>query len=301
MNATPPIDELRAQWAGLLGPLPERPADARPRVLAQEFLADHVRTLVGYATEDDSRTDAFVLAPHAPPPPDGWPGVVVFHATSDNHILQPVGLADRPTRHLGIELVRMGFVVICPRNFIYGYRGLTWTDAVDELARRRPGLTGMGKMLWDGIRALDVLAGWPGVDAARIGCAGHSLGAKEALYLAAFDPRVRAAVSSEGGVGLAMSNWDAPWYWGARFRDIPPGRDHHELLAMAAPRAFLLVGGGDADGEHSRPLADAARPAFEKAGAADRLALLVHDQGHDLPDAIRARCHDWLRHHLSPG
>jgi hypothetical protein len=35
----------------------------------------------------------------------------------------------------------------------------------------------------------------------RVFAIGHSLGAKEVLYLAGFDERIRAAVSSEGGIG----------------------------------------------------------------------------------------------------
>ncbi len=60
-------------------------------------------------------------------------------------------------------------------------------------------------MLLDGMVAMNVLESLPSVDPKRMGAIGHSLGAKEALYLAAFDPRVRAAVSSEGGVGIPLS------------------------------------------------------------------------------------------------
>jgi cephalosporin-C deacetylase-like acetyl esterase len=56
-------------------------------------------------------------------------------------------------------------------------------------------------MLFDAVRAADVLESLPGVDAKRLACIGHSLGAKEALYAGAFDDRFRAAVFSEGGIG----------------------------------------------------------------------------------------------------
>ena len=69
-------------------------------------------------------------------------------------------------------------------------------------------------MLYDASRAVDLLVAIEDVDPHRIGAIGHSLGAKEVLYLAAFDERVRAVVSSEGGIGLSYSNWDAPWYLG---------------------------------------------------------------------------------------
>ena len=93
----------------------------------------------------------------------------------------------------------------------------------------------MGKMLWDAQRALDLLAAWPGVDAARLGVIGHSLGAKQTLYVAAFDERVQAAVFSEGGIGIRMCNWNAPWYLGEAVDQPEFTHDHAELLRLIAP------------------------------------------------------------------
>jgi pimeloyl-ACP methyl ester carboxylesterase len=59
---------------------------------------------------------------------------------------------------------------------------------------------------------------------------GHSLGAKEALSLAAFDRRIRATVAHDGGLGRRQSNWEAEWYLGP---GVPAGFDHHQLLALA--------------------------------------------------------------------
>jgi dienelactone hydrolase len=161
-------------------------------------------------------------------------------------------------------------------------------------------MAGMAKMLWDGIRAVDVLADWPEVDMSRIGAMGHSLGAKETLYLAAFDPRVRAAISSEGGVGLRMSNWDAPWYLGDAIPPEGSGVDHDQLLALVAPRAFLLVGGGDSDSETSRHFIESARNVYREFGREDALEFLLHAAGHDFPDAMRERAFAWLDRHLAP-
>ncbi len=293
-------EDTRARWAALLGPMPP-PSPLPARVEGEWIEPDHRRLHISYETEPGAPTEAFVLLPPGNPPDTGWPGMVVFHATSDNHIHQAAGLADRPTRHLGLHLVRRGYAVICPKCFIYGYRGKTWTDATEELEAQHPGLTGMGKMLWDGIRATDMLSAMPEVDASRLGCLGHSLGAKETLYLAAFDGRIRAAVSCEGGIGLGMSNWEAPWYLNGRPAAIPPGMDHHELVALAAPRAFLLIGGGDADGPHSWPWVEAALPAYRASGAEDRVGLLLHRSGHDFPDATRTEAFAWLDHWMAAG
>ncbi len=82
-------------------------------------------------------------------------------------------------------------------------------------------------MLFGAVTALDILAALLGVDPKRLGAIAHSLGAKEVLYLAALDERVRVAVRSEGGIGTSFSNWSDPWYLGDAIRrpDF-----HHETM-----------------------------------------------------------------------
>lgn len=298
-------EQLRREWLDILGPFPPRP-DLEAQVLRTEKELDHDRLLVTYQTEPGQWTDAYLLIPHRRA--GRAPAAVVFHATTSRHILQPVGLATSSTRHLALHLVRRGFVTLSPRCFIYGpadsspatgpahpERGVRdYAAESEKLLQRAPGWTGMGKMLWDGMRAVDFLLTRPEVDPERIACVGHSLGAKETLYLAAFDSRIRAAVFSEGGVGLRHTNWDAVWYLGSRIPDAKLGRDHHELLALMAPRPFMIIGGGDADGEHTRLLVETARPVWQLYGRPDALVLLLHDRGHDLPDDVRERAYDWL-------
>ena len=158
----------------------------------------------------------------------------------------------------------------------------------------------MAKMLFDAQRAVDLLADQPDVSRDRIGVFGHSLGAKEALYLAAFDPRVRAAVSSEGGIGLTYSNWDAPWYLGEAIRRPGFGLDHGQVLALAAPRAFLLIGGDSADGAVSWPYIAAVLPVWSLSGAPEAIGLLNHHQGHALPPSALASASEWLDWFLRP-
>ena len=47
--------------------------------------------------------------------------------------------------------------------------------------------------IWDGIRGLDYLASRPDVDPAQLGCVGNSGGGTLTAYIAALDPRVKAA------------------------------------------------------------------------------------------------------------
>ena len=54
------------------------------------------------------------------------------------------------------------------------------------------------KGIWNNMRAVDVLSGLPEVDPGRIGAIGHSLGGHNAIFIALFDERIRAVVSSCG-------------------------------------------------------------------------------------------------------
>jgi pimeloyl-ACP methyl ester carboxylesterase len=161
----------------------------------------------------------------------------------------------------------------------------------------------MHKMLYDAQRAVDILAAVPDIDAQRIGAVGHSLGAKETLYLAAFDDRIRAAVASEGGLALKSTNWDAPWYLGPGIREATFVRNHHELLALTAPRAMLILGGesgsGAADGDRSWPLIDAALPVYRLYGSPPRLGLLNHRQGHSISPESFERIAEWLERYTA--
>ena len=58
--------------------------------------------------------------------------------------------------------------------------------------------SGTMKGIWNHIRAVDLLESLPEVDPDRIGVIGHSLGGHNALFVAAFDQRIRAVVSSCG-------------------------------------------------------------------------------------------------------
>lgn len=132
--------------------------------------------------------------------------------------------------------------------------------------------------------------------------------AKAAVYVGAFAPEIAATVALDPHIAVnGSTNWYAPWYldWTRRWPELPgggtvlsllnpdPGRpgfehDHHELMALAAPRPFLLIGGasgreadgGDSDDRQSGGYVERAREVYRLLGVPDRLEFALTADGH---------------------
>jgi hypothetical protein len=205
----------------------------------------------------------------------------------------------KPEKAFGLKLAQRGYVTFCPRNYLWpDNHNIAAQAEVARFRKRHPRSKGMAKMLYDAWVAINILTSQPEVDAARLGSVGHSLGAKEVLYLAAFDERVKVTVSSEGGIGTTFSNWDAPWYLSKAIKQPGFGREHHELLSLVAPRAFLLLGGDSADGDRSWPFIEAALPIYRLYDKTPRLGLYNHKQGHSVPPMAELRIYEWFKTYL---
>lgn len=288
---------LRRDWLEFLGAWEAPPTRNDLEILASEEFDGLLRQLVRYECEPGEQVEAYLVRPARIERP--IPGVVAFHSTANQTIRQPAGLAGKPEEAWGPLLARSGFAVLCPRCFLWNSTGpIDTKSTVAALSERHPGAKGMAKMLYDAGRAVDVLAAQECVDAARLGAVGHSLGAKEVLYLAALDERIKVAVSSEGGIGTRFSNWHDPWYLTDAIQQPDFQREHHELLALAAPRAFLLLGGDSADGARSWPFIEAVLPIYDLYGKPRRVGLLNHKQGHTIPPIAVERTLEWFERYL---
>lgn len=291
------LDLYRA-WADVLGLLEvERCSQPGFEVLEEVDLEGIIRTRIRYEPEPGWPTEAYLLRPADVEGP--LPGVIAFHSTVPESNRQAAGIEGEPAKAFGLKLAQHGCVAICPRCFLWGMkrkRFFHWQACrrVRQLRGRHPRATGMAKMIHDAQVAVDILASLPQVDPHRLGAIGHSLGGKQVLYLAALDERIRVAVSSEVGIGRQFSNWSAPWYLGRRFVRSNWQRRHHELLGLVAPRAFLLVAGGAADGDHSWPYVEAALEVYQLHGQAARIGLFNHRQGHTVPSVAEPRIHEWM-------
>jgi dienelactone hydrolase len=304
---------LRGAILQRLGRFPERAPLAATYGPALEA-ADHTRTLASYDVEPGERVGAWLLRPRGDPPPGGWPGVLALHQHGGEFYLgksQPAGLSADPAFHYGLDLCRRGYVVLCPDHLCFEDRrppeyvrvegGFLQNQGYERFEFMRLLLLGsslQAKYIHDMVCALDLLAELPDVDGGRLGAIGHSLGGQEALWLAWYDQRVRAAVSSCGFDLIRAIVRDGINH---NFALYVPGLlevcDTDALLAQVAPRAFMLTAGVEdrifpIDGV--RDLAAAAEAAYARLGAAERFRALIFPGGHSMPDAVKAEAYAFL-------
>jgi dienelactone hydrolase len=293
--------QIRDEWLKFLGPMPDPRPAVKLEVLKSELVGPLSRELVRYEGEPGMFVEGYLLRDSKTRDGRKRPGIVALHQTTNKSIDEIAGVSGPSDMAIGEKLAQNGFIVFCPRCFLW-QDAADYNEAVARHRERHPDVLGMAKMLYDAMRGVDVLVSLPDVDVDRIGACGHSLGAKETLYLAAFDQRIKAAVASEGGLGFRSTNWDAPWYLGPAIQDESFPLNHHQLLALIAPRPFLILAGelgrGAADGDRSWPLLDAALPVWKLYGEPARLGLRNHHLGHALPPAEYAYLQEWLTTYL---
>lgn len=187
---------IRKRWSNLIGEFPTTRAPLNAEAIGTVNLPDFTRQHVKYQIEDGVFTEAYLLSPTNAR--GKLPAIIVFHPTTWLHAKGVAGVdASYPEeKQQGPQLARRGYVVLCPRNFIFdeGTNFAAFKEATARMQQRHPNWTGIARMTFDAIRAVDYVESLPSADAHRIGCIGHSLGAKVALYAGAFDERYSAVV-----------------------------------------------------------------------------------------------------------
>ena len=289
-----PRDAIRHRWLAYLGPLAtQKRTLPKLEIVQRENVGQVERILVKYEVLQGDFVEAYILKP-LELKTNKVPGIVVLHSTVENSIDLPAGIAGRREEFHGLGAAQRGMIAIVPRNYLWPTNNGIEADAMaKQFLAKYPESKGMARMLYDAQVATDILAAMPEVDAKRIGCVGHSLGAKEVLYLAAFDERIKATVFSEGGIGTKFSNWNAPWYLGRTIHESFH-HDHEELLALIAPRPFFLIAGESADGDRSWPYIAKAMAVYGLYTRKPAIAFYNHRSGHPLTKEAEKRSYQWL-------
>ena len=138
--------------------------------------------------------------------------------------------------------------------------------------------------IWDGIRALDYLAGRPEIDPARLGCTGNSGGGTMTAYLMALDDRIAVAVPSCYITSLdrlfdTIGPQDAEQNITGQ---VAAGLDHADYVTMRAPKPTLLsVGTRDFfDIQGSWDTFREVKLLYGRLGFGERIDLFESDEPH---------------------
>jgi dienelactone hydrolase len=266
------VAQFRAAWSEIIGPIPKsaRPLQARDEPLG---LSAAERTLLGtgpfrvskvsYVGAHGGRIPAFLLVPSAP---GRRPAVLVMHQSLIGcGKKEPIGacVGGNPDLAMARDLARKGYVALAPDSIGYGERAQAAIETSQEYSDAAPildglpGATLMGLRISDVQRGIDYLAAHPKVDKARIGMMGHSNGGIETVFSAAFEPRIRCAVSNAGpnlirretissfGLTPGIDRWagfgflPALAQYDGRLHELPV--EIHQLYAMVAPRGLFVA------------------------------------------------------------
>jgi hypothetical protein len=298
----PKRDDILTRMMQVMG---EYPADSRRvaadvEVVEETREAKFVRQKITFGTEVGDRCWAYLFIPLGCLEKNAArrAAMLCLHQTTQIGKGEPAGIGGKPNLHYALELAERGYVALAPDYPNYGdYK-------VDAYALGYASATMKG--IWNHMRAIDLLAGLSYVDAKRIGCIGHSLGGHNTLFLAAFDTRMKVAVSScgftlfkcnrRGGQGELsdIADWSHAGYmpriaerYGSRAENMP--FEWSDVLTAIAPRAVFINAPEQDDFlvDGVRECVKLVTPEYAREGATDKLACRHPAGGHDFPPQVR--------------
>ena len=292
-------DHILASMQQVMGPMPsdDRKVPLDLHVYDEARLQRYVRKTISFASEAWDRVPAFLLIPHDLKGKTA--AVLCLHQTTPTGKLEPVGLGGKNFAYAA-ELAERGLVALAPDYPNFGdYK-------IDVYEKGYVSATMKG--IWNHRRAVDLLQSLPEVDPARIGAIGHSLGGHNSLFVAAFEPRIKAVVTSCGFTAFpkyfkgTLTGWSHRGYMPkiATQYDRDPKKmpfDFTEILGTIAPRPlFINAPLGDANFEVSgvRDCVAAATPVYELLGAKDALRVVYPDSGHEFLIGVRKEAYEFF-------
>jgi len=301
----------RERILSCLGHFPER-TEPDPVVVDETDCGTHIRQTVEYTVEPGERITAYLLLPREL---NGKaPAVIASHQHNDEYDLgksEPAGLTGDADYRYGLDLCLRGYVTLCPDHLGFeerrppekkraanthleggGYERLLFCQYILS------GGSLQTKYLSDLCRGVDVLTSLPYVDGERIGAIGHSLGGQETLWLAWYDRRIKAAVSSCGFSQIHSILREGINHNFAMFvLGFLEQGDIADLVRDLAPKPFMMSN-GDSDPifpvDGVEQIAQAARRAYGEKGKADQFQSILFDGGHSFPPKVRELAYDWL-------
>ena len=234
----------------LLGSLPKERAELQPKTLEEDEFPGYVRHRVSYFVDDWERVPAWLFVPDGK---EEVPAILCCHDRAPQGKDEPAGIEGDASLAFARRYAEMGYVTLAPDTIAAGERVSCGLDPFDttNVYKDHPKMTAHGKMLADHAHAIDLLCDIKRVDPARIGVVGHGLGGTNALFLASFDERVQACVSSCGFTRFADDSRPDRWVLDSGLAGLPKLEkciqkgeypfDWEHVLALVAPNPTLVL------------------------------------------------------------
>lgn len=307
----------------MLGEAPQiNQEPVKPDILTETQRSGYKEMKVQFPSDTGDMIKGYLLIPDGVTASSPRPAIIALHSTGPG-ASQTIGLTPTPNRCYGMELAQRGYVVLAIDTISAGERVYQGYESyyTNEFYKQYPNWSAMDKMISDHKKGLDYLCSLKIVAPGRLGCIGHSLGGYNSFFLQAFDPRIKAAVSSCGftPLGLTMSPYQfARGDWFVHFNPICRDYirtglipcDMHEIMALAAPRPLFNYSAKkdtiycpqlnpSENGFVSwwQAVDDALNQVskvYEISGAADNFVRVEGDGGHNFPPDVREKAYAWL-------
>lgn len=239
-----------------------------------------------------------------------FPAMLVLHGTGDPGKELVDGRSGLGNRAHAMELANRGYVVIAP-----DYPSMGELKDYDFTNDRYE--SGTMKAIFNHMRCIDLLQSLPHVDRQRIGVIGHSLGGHNAMFVGAFDERLKVIVASCGWTLMKHYNIGdegskryggrlGPW---AQERYMPLLREKYQLddkkfpfdfdsvIAALAPRAFFSnspVNDSNFDVAGVREGIESSLAVYRFLGAPENLQVRYPEAGHDFPPEVRQEAYRFI-------
>ncbi|MCA9345840.1 dienelactone hydrolase family protein [Candidatus Saccharibacteria bacterium] len=285
----------------LLGEFPQK-VDLNAEILEEIDCGSYTRQKIAYDVEENDRISAYVCLPKNLLGPTA--AIFCHHQHHGQFELgksEVVGLAGDPNQAYAKELAERGFITFAPDAIAFEERDWSKQGVAEyfELATRLvQGKTLMAKVLHDVSVGVDYLTSRYDVDANKLGFIGHSYGGRMALWVPAFDNRIKASVSNCGCVDYKHSLTHDT---GIQMEFCIPGfmesYDIDDVIAQFTDCPLLIIAGED--DKWSRGYEKLHKAIYEKGNKTTELS--VYTGGHQFTPEMRKKAYSFLETKLKVG
>ncbi|HOJ33358.1 MAG TPA: prolyl oligopeptidase family serine peptidase [Candidatus Hydrogenedentes bacterium] len=304
-------NDIRDKIIAVLGKFPDEKPEPQMKVLDEDSFDGYVRKKITYFVDEWERPNAWFFMPDGK---DDVPAILCCHQMTPFGKNEPAGIEGDPNLAFAKHYAELGYATLAPDCITAGERISFSLEPYDTSSfyKDHPGMSAMGKMLWDHMIAVDVLCEMRRVDSARIGVIGHSLGGHNALMLAAFDERIQACVASCAFTRFADDKTPDRWARPNGFVYMPKLApaikkkkypfDWEHVLALIAPNPTLLLTALNdecfSNTESCETAVEMAKKIYRLLSVPNGIHIETHNEGHKVTPELLEKADDWFERWL---